>query len=124
MHDKDNLYVGFEGLDQNPKKLISNSRYLPDGDAVFLVLDTFHDGLADYCAQLTGLILMRATHQNITQLLQSEIWDPLGMLYGGSWSIDSKEDNLEQMAVGLNVPAIDYARFGLLYLQNGTWCSV
>lgn len=37
MHDKDNLYVGFECLDQNPKKLISNDRYLPDGDAVFLL---------------------------------------------------------------------------------------
>src|SRR5579862_3142120 len=63
MHDKDNLYVGFECLDQNPKKLISNSRYLPDGDAVFLVLDTFHDGLAAYAFgsnpkanKLTGVV--------------------------------------------------------------------
>ena len=63
MHDKDNLYVGFECLDQNPKKLISNDRYLPDGDAVFLVLDTFHDGLAAYAFgsnpsgnKLTGVV--------------------------------------------------------------------
>lgn len=76
---------------------------------------------SDYSAQLAGLILMRATHQHVTQLLQNEIWNPLGMPYGGSWSIDSKQDDLEQMAVGLNVPAIDYARFGLMFLQNGVW---
>lgn len=57
---------------------------------------------------------MRVTHQNVTQLL-------LSMPYGGSWSIDSKKDDLEQLAVDLNVPAIDYARLGLLFLQNGKW---
>ena len=80
-----------------------------------------HFSYNDYSAQLVGLIVMRATHQNVTQLLQNEIWEPLGMPYGGSWSIDSKEDDFEQMAVGLNAPPIDYARFGLLYLQDGSW---
>jgi CubicO group peptidase (beta-lactamase class C family) len=75
----------------------------------------------DYCAQLAGLILTRATHHNAIYLLQHELWDSLGMQYGGSWSIDSKDDNLEQMAVGINTPAISYAKFGLLYLQNGKW---
>ena len=69
MHDKDNLYVGFECLDQNPNKLISNSRYLPDGDAVFFVLDTFHDGLAAYAFgsnpkadKLTGVVSDYSPH--------------------------------------------------------------
>ncbi|MEM9103115.1 MAG: serine hydrolase [Pseudomonadota bacterium] len=76
---------------------------------------------SDYCAQLAGLILTHATHKSATQLLQQELWNPLGMEYGGSWSIDSKKDNLEQLAVGINVPAIEYAKFGLLFLNNGKW---
>lgn len=81
----------------------------------------YHYHYSDYFAQLAGLVLIRATHQSATQLLQNELWNPLGMQYGGSWSIDSKKDNLEQLAVGINVPAIDYAKFGLLFLHKGKW---
>lgn len=75
----------------------------------------------DYFAQLAGLVLMRATNQSVTQLLQNEILEPLGAEYGGSWSIDSKKDDLEQLAIGINVPARDYAKFGLLFLHEGKW---
>lgn len=80
-----------------------------------------HFNYHDYFAQLAGLILVRATHQTATQLLQNELWNPLGMQYGGSWSIDSEKDDLEQLAVGINTPAINYAKFGLLFLHEGKW---
>jgi len=75
----------------------------------------------DYVAQLAGLILIRATQRNATQLLQNGLWDPLGMQYGGSWTIDSEKDALEQLAFGISATALDYAKFGLLFLHEGKW---
>lgn len=82
-----------------------------------------HFNYHDYFAQLAGLVLIRATHQTATQLLQSEIWDQLGMPYGGSWSIDSDKDDLEQLAVGINTSPINYAKFGLLFLHKGKYAG-
>ena len=44
-----------------------------------------------YHPQLLGMVLERATGMTVTEYLQSKIWDPLGMEYGGSWSLDSKQ---------------------------------
>ena len=96
------MSAGLRAMDGKPYDDIRKAYFSPDLRHVLLqTLDVIeppgrHFSYNDYSAQLVGLILVRATHQNVTQLLQSEIWDPLGMLYGGSWSIDSKEDDLEQ----------------------------
>jgi hypothetical protein len=42
------------------------------------------------------------------------------MEYGGSWSIDS-ESSFEKMETGVNARAIDFAKFGVLYLNGGNW---
>jgi CubicO group peptidase (beta-lactamase class C family) len=43
------------------------------------------------------------------------------MEYPASWSLDSQDTGFEKMESGLNARAIDFARFGLLYLHNGAW---
>ena len=43
------------------------------------------------------------------------------MEYLASWSIDSKESSFEKMESGINARAIDYAKFGRLFLNNGNW---
>ena len=75
----------------------------------------------DYNTELLGLILKRVTHQNPSEYLQEKIWKPLGMEYPATWSIDSDQDGLELMYVLLNARAIDFAKFGLLFLHNGNW---
>ncbi len=37
------------------------------------------------------------------------------------WSLDSHRSGMEKMESGLNACAIDYAKFGRLYLRNGDW---
>jgi len=75
----------------------------------------------DYNPILEGLILERATGMPVSVYLQEEIWKPLGMEYPATWSLDSQASGFEKMATGLNARAMDYARFGRLYLNNGNW---
>ena len=74
-----------------------------------------------YNALLIGMILERATHQSISHYLQETLWKPLGMEAAGSWSLDSTQDGFEKSESGLNGRAIDFAKFGQLFLQGGTW---
>lgn len=72
--------------------------------------------------QLLGLILERALKtKTVTQYLQEKIWTPLQMETPASWSIDKKKDGLEKTFCCINATAIDFAKFGRLYLNNGNW---
>ena len=77
-----------------------------------------------YHPQLLGMVLERTTGMPVTEFLQTRIWDPLGMEYGGSWSLDSEKSGFEKMESGVNARAIDFAKFGQLYLDNGGWDGV
>ena len=74
--------------------------------------------------QLLGLVLERATHMSVTQFLQTALWDPVGMEYGGSWSTDSVASDFEKMETGVNARAVDFAKLGQLYLDGGRAGSV
>ncbi|HQE97036.1 MAG TPA: serine hydrolase [Methanothrix sp.] len=75
----------------------------------------------DYNPQILGMVLERTTGQNVSYYLQEKIWKPIGMEYDGSWSMDSQESGFERMESGINARAIDFAKFGRLYLYNGSW---
>jgi CubicO group peptidase (beta-lactamase class C family) len=75
----------------------------------------------NYNPLLLGLVLERATGQSVTAYLQEKIWTPLGMEYDGSWSLDSEKNGFEKMESGINARAIDFAKFGRLYLNGGNW---
>ena len=68
---------------------------------------------------LLGMIIERTTGTSVTNYLQEKIWEPIGMELSGSWSLD--EAGFEKMESGINSRAIDFAKFGRLFLQNGTW---
>lgn len=70
---------------------------------------------------LLGLVLERATGRPVAQYLQEKIWQPLGMEAPGSWSLDSQRSGFEKMESGINGRAIDFAKFGRLFLNQGSW---
>lgn len=70
---------------------------------------------------LLGMIIERATSGSVSEYLQEKIWKPLGMEFPASWSLDSQRSGMEKMESGLNACAIDFAKFGRLYLQKGDW---
>jgi CubicO group peptidase (beta-lactamase class C family) len=73
---------------------------------------------------LVGLVLERTTGMPVAKYLQEKIWKPLGMEAPGSWSLDSEASGFEKMESGLNGRAIDFAKFGRLYLNGGRWNGV
>jgi CubicO group peptidase (beta-lactamase class C family) len=70
---------------------------------------------------LLGMILERTTQRSVAAYLQEKLWQPLGMEYPASWSLDSKSDGFEKMESGLNARAIDFAKLGQLFLDDGRW---
>jgi CubicO group peptidase (beta-lactamase class C family) len=69
--------------------------------------------------QVLGMLLREATGQSLTSYLESRIWKPLGMESDAHWLVD--KNGMELAFGGLNAVLRDYARFGLLYLNEGQW---
>ncbi|HEV2170782.1 MAG TPA: serine hydrolase [Candidatus Binatus sp.] len=75
----------------------------------------------DFNVGLLAIIIERTTHRTLSDYLQEKIWKPLGMEYPALWSLDSERDGFELSHVALNARAIDFAKFGQLFLDNGRW---
>jgi CubicO group peptidase (beta-lactamase class C family) len=78
----------------------------------------------NYNPLLVGLALERSTGQPVAKYLEEKIWMPIGMEAPGSWSLDSERSGFEKMESGINGRAIDFAKFGRLYLNRGNWNGV
>ena len=70
---------------------------------------------------LLGLILERTTGRTVSAYLSEKIWQPLGTEFPATWSLDSTKHGFEKMESGLNGRAIDFAKFGSLFLHQGSW---
>lgn len=71
--------------------------------------------------QILGEIIENATGKMLSDYLEEKIWKPLGMEYAASWSIDNKKDSTMKAFCCINATARDFAKFGLLFLNNGQW---
>jgi hypothetical protein len=75
----------------------------------------------NYHPLLEGIILERVTGMHVAEYLQEKFWKPMGAEFPASWSLDSETSGFEKMESGINARAIDFARFGLIFLHNGFW---
>ncbi len=120
-------YVGFQPSFLNLNNDDNLTSYYTDQRKIALQNTVIIDPTGQYFQynkyhpQLLGMILERTTGMPVTCYLQTRIWDKLGMEFDGSWSTDSKTSNFEKMETGLNARAIDFAKFGALYLNGGRW---
>ena len=62
-------------------------------------------------------VMQRATGKPIAQLVSEELWQPMGAEFESSYTIDKAGYALSNG--GFNAALRDYARIGLLYLNNG-----
>ncbi len=70
---------------------------------------------------LLGIVLERATTKRYAEYLQEKVWKPLEMEYDASISLDDKKHRSAKSYQGLNATAIDLAKIGRLYLNDGMW---
>jgi hypothetical protein len=73
---------------------------------------------------LLSLILEKATGKKLPEYLSEKIWQPLGMEYPATMSIDSRKDQTIKAFCCLNARSRDFAKFGRLYLYNGNWQGI
>lgn len=69
--------------------------------------------------QALAMILVRVYGKSLSALLEEKLWSKLGMLSDAYYIADT--DGMELALGGLNCTLQDYARFGLLYLNEGNW---
>ncbi|MCW3463307.1 serine hydrolase domain-containing protein [Chitinophaga nivalis] len=73
----------------------------------------------NYNLLLLGMILETTTGQSVARLFQDQIWQRIGAEADASWSMDSRQSGYCKMESGINALAMDFVRFGNLYLQQG-----
>lgn len=66
-----------------------------------------------------GMITRRVSGKSLVELLQTTIWDKIGMQSDAYWLTDSQGSAFA--LGGLNMTTRDYARFGRLLLNNGAY---
>ena len=69
--------------------------------------------------QALGMLLAAATGRSLADYAEERLWEPLGMERAAYWITDNH--GMEMAAGGLQLTARDYAKFGQLYLQQGSW---
>lgn len=75
----------------------------------------------NYNTFLLGLILENATHMSISKFFEEYLWKRIGTAHDALFSLDSRKHKFEKVETGLAASAIDLAKFGRLYLNNGNW---
>lgn len=70
--------------------------------------------------QLLGIILERAIGISMSQYLQEEFWQPMGMENDAYWSKDDK-GGMEKAYCCISSNVRDFGKFGQLLLQDGNW---
>jgi CubicO group peptidase (beta-lactamase class C family) len=68
--------------------------------------------------QVLGWIVKNATGQSPSKLLSDRIWQRAGMEDDAEWVLDAP-NGMEVTGMGINARLRDYARFGLLMLNDG-----
>jgi len=96
------------------RKIALENTHISDPPGLYFQYNKYHP-------RLLGMILERTTGMPVTNYLQTKIWDMIGMEFDGSWSTDSQASDFEKMETGVNARALDFAKFGVLFLNGGMW---
>jgi CubicO group peptidase (beta-lactamase class C family) len=69
--------------------------------------------------QVVSMVLREVTGKTISEYMEEKLWTKIGTESDGYWLIDNK--GAEIVFGCYNAVLRDYARFGLLYLNEGQW---
>lgn len=70
--------------------------------------------------QLLAFILDKVTGENLSDYVSRKLWTPMHAEENALWSLDQK-DGMEKAYCCFNSDTRDFARFGQLLLNDGTW---
>jgi len=70
---------------------------------------------------IIGLVVERATGVPLAQYLSEKVWQPMGMEFPATFSLDDKKHRVAKAYCGINATTRDLARIGQLYLNRGRY---
>ena len=71
--------------------------------------------------QLLAMVIEAATNKSLSAYLSSEFWSPMGATQEAFWQVDDEENRLVKAYCCIGSNALDFARFGKLYKDYGSW---
>lgn len=71
--------------------------------------------------ELLGMVIQQATGQKLSKYLKQSFWDPMGFEQPALWQLDDDEHQLAKAYCCIASNARDFARFGKLYSNYGSW---
>lgn len=70
---------------------------------------------------LLGMLIEKATGQQLSNYLSDSFWKPLGMKEDALWQLDSEVSGMEKAYCCIASNARDFAKFGKLFKNKGKW---
>ena len=112
------------GRTSNPLHDGTKTYYAPDLRALALSSEIVEPAGSrfwynDYNPLLIGMVLERATGMSVSEYMETRLWQPMGAEFDASWSLDSDTSGFENLSAGFNARAIDLAKLGWLFLNEG-----
>jgi len=71
--------------------------------------------------ELLAMVIQKATDKQLATYLQESFWQPMGAENPALWQVDDAENRLVKAYCCIGSNARDFARFGKLYKDFGTW---
>jgi CubicO group peptidase (beta-lactamase class C family) len=68
--------------------------------------------------QMLGMIIRKVTGEKVSDYFSKTVWQKVGAKYAGTWNVD-RVGGQEKTFCCFNASAIDYAKVGLMLLNNG-----
>ena len=73
--------------------------------------------------QLLGMVIQEATGKPLAKYASESFWEPMGFENEALWQVDDAKNRLVKSYCCIASNARDFARFGKLYSNYGTWKS-
>ncbi len=73
--------------------------------------------------QLLGMVIEKATGKNLSKYLSESFWKPMGMQQDAIWQLDSEDSGMEKAYCCVASNARDFARFGVLFKNEGVFAG-
>ena len=70
--------------------------------------------------QLMGIIVARATGKTLSEYASEKLWKPMAATDDAEWMVDDI-NGVEKAYCCFNSNALDFARFGQLFMDKGNW---
>ena len=71
--------------------------------------------------QLLGMVIEKATGTSLADYLSDQFWKPMGAESSAFWQVDSEANGMVKAYCCVASNALDFARFGKLYMDHGKW---